>query len=220
MKYNIKNPEKLKGVWGRPAEYFLESDIREAMAQTLSNSQASKYLGVSYPTYRKYAKMYNDEKTGKTLFEMHKSTGKGIKRFVSRNHVAQVEKVLSGEMPPPKTYRNRMKFIKNLLRTMMFEEKCSICGWNDKRPVDMTVPLLLEFKDGNMLNYSKDNLQLICPNCYSIYIGDVYHSRGYRKEYQGSKKKKLKIDNINYENIDLDKPLTKEELDKIDLSKL
>lgn len=221
--YKVRDPQKLKGIYGRPPEYLFESDIREAMSQTKSNAQAAKYIGVSYPTYRKYALEYKDEDTGKTLFDIHKSTGKGIRRFYKRDYVNKVFKIIEGKAAYPKKYANKMLFIRDLIRTMIFEEKCDICGWSDKKPHDMTTPLLIEFKDGNQKNYLKDNLRLICPNCYSIYIGDVYHSQGFRKQYQGLKPKEPKKEvreEINYGSLDLDKPLTPEELANLDLSKL
>lgn len=223
-RYNVRNPNALKGHFGRPPEYIFESDIREAMKNTKSNIAAAKYIGVSYPTYKKYAKEYIDEETKKSLFDMHRSTGKGIRRYYKRDYVARVYKILEGKAPCPKKFQNKMKFIRELIKTMIFEEKCAICGWHDKRPFDMTTPLLLDFIDGNQRNYLKENIRLICPNCYSIQIGDVYHSQNYRKQYQGLHPKEPlkevpKIE-IDYNNLDLDKPLSPEELANLDLSKL
>ena len=42
---------------------------------------------------------------------------------------------------------------------------CAMCGineWNGKKIV-----LELEHKDGNSLNYNRDNLECLCPNCHS-----------------------------------------------------
>lgn len=223
-KYTIKNTQVLKGYFGRAPIYIFESEIREAMKNTKSNKQAAKYIGVSYPTYKKYAEQYIDNETHKSLFEMHRSTGKGIRRYYKRDYVAKVNKIINGEIPCPKRYKNRMKFIRDLIKTMVFEEKCAICGWNDKRPFDLTTPLLLDFIDGNEQNYLKNNIRLLCPNCYSIYVGDVYHSKGYRKQYQGLHPKEPikevpKIE-IDYNNFNIDKPLSEEEIANLDLSKL
>ena len=62
---------------------ILESEIRNAMKNTLSNRAAAKFLGVDYRTYKKYAEMYSEE--GKNLFEVHKNqSGIGLK-YKSRN---------------------------------------------------------------------------------------------------------------------------------------
>ena len=33
------------------------------------------------------------------------------------------------------------------------------------------------FKDNNKKNYRKENIQLLCYNCYFLFIGDVFTSR-------------------------------------------
>ena len=60
---------------------LLESDLLLAMSKTKSNAAAARWLGVGIDTYRKYAKRYICEETGKTLWEKHKNVaGKGIKK--------------------------------------------------------------------------------------------------------------------------------------------
>ena len=52
--------------------------VLRAMRNTKSNRAASRFLNCSYVHYKKWAKLYNDEKTGKTLFEIHLNpSGKG-----------------------------------------------------------------------------------------------------------------------------------------------
>ena len=56
-----------------------KEQIVAAMARTKSNFAAARYLHVSYPHYKKYAKTFTDSETGKTLFDMHlNQSGKGI----------------------------------------------------------------------------------------------------------------------------------------------
>jgi 5-methylcytosine-specific restriction endonuclease McrA len=40
--------------------------------------------------------------------------------------------------------------------------KCGIDKWNN-----ISLMLELEHKDGNSLNYDRDNLECLCPNCHS-----------------------------------------------------
>ena len=72
---------------GRPKKIVLESDIRLAMKNTLSNTEAAKYLGISYNHYKKWSKQYIDSETNQSLFDLHlavdKTTGK-MKRYVRR----------------------------------------------------------------------------------------------------------------------------------------
>lgn len=49
-----------------------------------------------------------------------------------------------------------------------FNNKCSRCGWCEVNPITNKVPLEIEHIDGNYLNNSEDNLDLICPNCHSL----------------------------------------------------
>ena len=49
-----------------------------------------------------------------------------------------------------------------------YGNKCSRCGWNEVNPYTGLVPLEIEHIDGNYLNNSEDNLDLICPNCHSL----------------------------------------------------
>ena len=66
---------------GRQPMNITETEIRYAMTNTKSCSGAARFLRVSFDTFKKYAKMYKDEATGKSLFELHKNTGgKGMKK--------------------------------------------------------------------------------------------------------------------------------------------
>lgn len=46
--------------------------------------------------------------------------------------------------------------------------KCSVCGWGEVNPVTGKVPLEIHHIDGNYLNNSIENLQVLCPNCHSL----------------------------------------------------
>ena len=65
--------KKYKYVYGRgrSALNIGESEIRYAMENTKSNAEAARFMKVSFTTYKKYAKMYTDPATGKTLYDMH-----------------------------------------------------------------------------------------------------------------------------------------------------
>ena len=58
---------------GRTALNVPESDIRYAMENTKSNAAAARFLKISFTSYKKYARMYTDRDTGKTLYELHKN---------------------------------------------------------------------------------------------------------------------------------------------------
>ncbi len=49
-----------------------------------------------------------------------------------------------------------------------YQNKCTRCGWHEINPYTNEVPLEVEHIDGNYLNNSEENLDLLCPNCHSL----------------------------------------------------
>lgn len=45
---------------------------------------------------------------------------------------------------------------------------CELCGWNKINPITKKCPLEIHHRDGNCLNNSNENLQVLCPNCHSL----------------------------------------------------
>jgi len=61
--------------------------------------------------------------------------------------------------------------IKVFVRRYLFdkyENKCCKCGWSQINPTSKSIPLEVNHIDGDALNCSEDNLELICPNCHSL----------------------------------------------------
>lgn len=61
--------------------------------------------------------------------------------------------------------------ISSTIRKYLIEQagnKCELCGWNKINPTTGLVPLEIHHKDGNYLNNTRDNLQVLCPNCHSL----------------------------------------------------
>lgn len=68
-----------------------------------------------------------------------------------------------------------------------FSNKCQICGWSEVNPFTNRIPLEIHHIDGNYLNNSEDNLQLLCPNCHSLtstYKAANKNGRKERKKYR------------------------------------
>ena len=144
------------------------------MENTKSNSEAARFLKVSFTTYKKYAKQYIDSETGKTLWELHKNqSGKGIRKDIVKatSGPYTIDKILEGEHPNYPTWKLRNR----LLALNIFESKCTCCGFEEKRITDNTVPLLLDHKDGDTCNHKLDNLQLLCLNCYYNQVGNPFN---------------------------------------------
>ncbi len=74
---------------------------------------------------------------------------------------------LSGEVVG---YSGKTKSLKLFVRRYIFEvfgSACSICGWDEKHPVDGAILTEIDHIDGNAENCKLDNLRVLCPNCHS-----------------------------------------------------
>ena len=160
---------------GRPPFNISESEIRYAMQNTKSCSEAARFLKVGYETFKKYAELYVDSATGKTLFDLHKNKpGRGLHRHTApKKYKASLEDILNGKHP--KYDRTLLK--QRLLRSGEFKECCDVCGFDERRISDYTVPLLLDWIDGDMTNHRRENIRFICYNCFYLTVGNILGGR-------------------------------------------
>ena len=147
--------------------------IEKAMKETMSNRAAASYLGVSYKTYRKYARLYKTEE-GIDLFEAHKNQyAKGISKFGKRRHdKASIIDIM--EERAPKTFVSVKILKRQIIEQGILKEECCRCSFKEQRIIDYKVPLLMSFKDGNKKNWKLENVEFLCYNCYFLCIGDVF----------------------------------------------
>ena len=144
--------------------------IEDAISSTASNAAASRWLNVSYNTYKKWAKYYN-------LFDGHlNQSGKGVKK-VHVNYKISLKEILDGKHPD---YPSRI-LKKRLISEGLMIEECGICGWNEERIIDKKICLHLDYNDGNKENKNYDNLKLLCPNCYFTNVGEFLNSKKFCK---------------------------------------
>jgi len=157
------------------AKPLSKEDIVRAMKYTKSNRAAAKYLGVSYQHYKPWAKRYkiNDgDIEALNLFDLHKNqSGKGIPKYLPNKrkdpNVRNIVETGTGwESFTPEKIKSR------LIAEAFLQDECCSCGFHERRITDYKTPLLLNFKDGNKCNYLLDNLELICYNCYFLYVAD------------------------------------------------
>ena len=138
--------------------------VEWACKQTLSIMSASRLLGVTYNTMKKYAQRYTDE-NGVTLFDKYKNpTGKGIARTGNTGFNAKLTDIFEGKHP---NYPH-WKLSERLILNGYLKQECSNCGYEDYRESDMMGPYLLYFLDGDNRNYDIDNLTLLCFNCFYL----------------------------------------------------
>ncbi len=148
-----------------------------AMNKTKSVKAAARYLNCSYHHLKRYMKLYTDEETGKTLFELHKNQcGKGIPKFLkgSGKEPALLD-IIEGRVDASSFSPEKIKY--RLVTEGHLEECCGNCGFKERRVTDHKVPLILHFKDKNKLNYKKDNIQFLCYNCYFLFVDSIFTDR-------------------------------------------
>lgn len=162
---------------GRPSIMLTEQQIRGAMKSTLSNKAAARYLNVAYPTYKMYSKMYIDIESGKTLFDIHLNpSGRGIIKITeSGSREPRLQDLLNKGMSVESYSVDKLK--NRLLHEGLLKHECNKCSFSEKRVVDLKVPLLLNFKNNNKSDWTLDNLEMICYNCYFLYIGDIFNKK-------------------------------------------
>jgi len=160
---------------GRKQIVITKEQLLNAMKMTKSNMACDRYLGISYMHYSRYAKSYIDEETGKTLFDLHKNqAGKGIRKFLGGKD-PDLKAIMDGELYIKSYNLNRYK--DRLIQEGYIEECCNSCGFNEQRVQDYKTPLLIHFKDKNKENWRIENIELLCYNCYFLYIGDVFNEK-------------------------------------------
>ena len=183
---------------GRPKRDLTEAVIRNAMKHTQSNLQAARYLNVTIETYRRYAKLYIDRETGKTLYDLHRNaTGKGVRRINWKDEIS-VEKI--NEIMSSESYRaiNQTKLKNRLVYEGIIRAECYKCGHNEKRVIDYKQPLILNFIDGNKHNWKVENLRMLCYNCYYLYVGNLFSEKQI-KRLEDTNAPTLKKEEIDWE---------------------
>jgi hypothetical protein len=154
-----------------------KAQILAAMAKTRSNRASARYLHVSYQHYKRWAKLYKDEESGKSLFEIHLNpSGKGIPKFLkgSKKEPALLD-IIEGRVSAAHFQPAKLKY--RLIEEGYLSEECSMCGFKERRVLDYKMPLLLHFKDGNNSNYSQENVELLCYNHYFLLVGNIFNEK-------------------------------------------
>lgn len=160
---NLLQAGKRRSKRGLGANPLLESEILEAQENSRSAAEAARVLGVSYNTYKKYAKQYG-------IFEnLINPDGIGIPKGVKGSNMAKIEDILEGKHPNYPLW----KLKKRLLLGGYFLEECAVCGFNERRLTDHRVPLIMDFLDGDTHNHKHENIRMLCYNCHFLLVGNL-----------------------------------------------
>jgi len=147
-----------------------KNKILESQKHTKSNSEAARWLGVAYNTYKKWAKYYG-------IFDQHlNQKGVGVKKGWSTPRVS-MEDIFNGR----KVRYTHSQLKKRLIDEGYLLEECSICSWNEEQIITNQICLSLDFINGDSNDWSQDNLRLLCPNCYLSNNGQFSNSKTFCK---------------------------------------
>lgn len=175
---------------------YTKQDLLVAMERTKSVKALARYLGCSYPHAKRYLKMFTDEETGKTFFELHKNQqGKGIKKHLGGKYsTAPLTDILEGKADVSNYAPEKLKI--KLIEDGYLVEECSRCGYHERRLSDDKAPLILSFKNKNNKDWKKENLEMLCYNCYFIYINNIWSEEqlGKMETYEDQKGKHNQVD--------------------------
>lgn len=149
-----------------------EQQVVEALTSSSSVKEAARKLYISYGTLKKYAKKYVDPLTGKSLLEKFKNpSGKGVSKNKDKltAYYTPEKLFVSGQRA---TSERITKLKEIVIAHKHVNLHCSKCGYLERRLTDLKPPLLISFKNGKRTDWRLENLELLCYNCYFLYIGD------------------------------------------------
>lgn len=194
---------------GRAPKIYSKEDLLRAMKVTKSIRAASRYLNCSYQHVKPYFKAYrldDNDPNSPTLFEVHKNQeGVGIRKWLTNNRKdPDLQKLLSGELYTESYSID--KFKNRLITEAILSEECCRCGFHERRVTDYRVPLLLSFKNNNKKDWTRDNIEFLCYNCYFLYIGEIFTAKQIQgmedyKEVPKTQEVKWDLDDNTYEHF-------------------
>ena len=116
---------------GRPKRMLLESEILAAQSISKTEADVARKLGVSFMTYRKYAKMYN------LYGRVSNMAGKGVSKPIKNEDSGKypLNHILENKFPKYSTTRLKTR----LIRSNRIERKCNKCNFNERRILDNNV---------------------------------------------------------------------------------
>ena len=146
----------------------MESELKKAHENCQSAAECARYLNVSLPTYRKYAKMYG-------IYKIRNPHDKRPEKSPANPHKGKfpIEVLLECKHPNFPIHRLKDK----LIRSGIKKAECEQCGFSERRVTDGKIPLLLNFEDNDNKNHKLENIKVYCYNC-TFLCGRGYIKRG------------------------------------------
>lgn len=164
-------------LWFNKRLDITEDEIRYTFATGRTIAEMAKLLGISKPTFYLYAKKFTDKETGLSLVDLAglhaKKNNEKYKMEENKKKSRIIKYPMSGILSGKYPRYDRKKLQVRLITEGVFQEKCALCGFEERRVLDYKVPLLLVFKDGNKTNHSLENMEFCCYNCFFLNYNDL-----------------------------------------------
>jgi len=148
-----------------------KNDIKRGILYCNSKVQLAEYLGIGRVLLWKLLREFKDD-DGRLMIDVFeekiKTDGRGFRKSMDRKFIIQLleDGILGTKAPAP-------LIKKQLIEEKYLQNKCYCCGYKDKRDSDAKSALLLNFIDGNKLFWKRENLEILCYNCYFTKVGDL-----------------------------------------------
>jgi len=158
--------------------------VRLRLEDRLSIDAISKVLPVSVGTLSAWLRLYplSEEEILERKRNAHKKRVYPKKKEVIKGTDKRFK--LFGEMRSSRS-----------VRSLLIREnggKCEICGWGEINPFSGKSPLEMHHKDGDKKNGSRENLQVLCPNCHALTDNFSFNGRKHTDENREKIIKNLK----------------------------
>ena len=142
-----KYPYEIKGKNPFRHKPIPKGRMEWAIEQSLSMKGAARLLQVSYPTFKKYAKLYD-------LFNPNMGAV-GIPKTGTTGYGVKIQDLFDGKHPKYPHY----KLQEVLIKTGHMMQECNNCGYTQTRDIDNRGPFLIDFLDNDGTNHSPDNMR-------------------------------------------------------------
>ena len=167
---SVRRPIKIPG----RRTVITKNMILEAQKHTKSNAEASRWMGISFATYKKWAKEYG-------VYEQHKNqAGVGIHSKGWGAKIVDVESIIYGKRKPPVRWSHKT-IKKELIDKGYWQDECHKCGYNEVNIQTNNCCTAIDFIVGDNDNWLFENIRLLCPNCYLSFNGWFYGSKKFCK---------------------------------------
>lgn len=105
-------------------------------------------------------------------FDIKQKRLRTLAETIHKRRIGQIQLWLNGQMSMEKTRDNdRNQYPKRFIREWVEQQhgkKCWTCGWMEVNQTTGNIPVQLNHKNGDPLDNTPSNLELLCPNCHSL----------------------------------------------------